>query len=275
VKSYRVFLIALSVAFAVIEVAILTGILRPPVLFHRNVIFDFGIGPILLKDTYLMEIRRGPTIPPALYYVLVFLAVYGGLTLLRDGVSFLRRFPWRGPDGDASTEPFPAVLALACAVCYLGIITFTGFHDRYLIPALIFLVVWLVAGPFGRNGYRWRLRDAIPGFLLITLMGGLSAAGVHDFAEMKRRLADAQQYVVSTLNVDPCSFDGGFEFNGYHCYRKDLNPVEGLSWWWVEREDYLLTLGPLPGYRVVRTFPFKRMLGDEGAVYVLQREKDG
>ncbi len=90
--------------------------------------------------------------------------------------------------------------------------------------------------------------------------------------EMKRSLKQAQDYLVYDLKADPCHIDGGFEFNGYHCASKDFKPVKDLSWWWVSREDYVLTLGPLPGYRTVRTFPFHRILGNNGAVHVLQPE---
>ena len=95
---------------------------------------------------------------------------------------------------------------------------------------------------------------------------------VRDFIEMKRSLLKAHRYILTDLKADPCRVDGGFEFKGYHCYQKDFVRRKGLSWWWVTREDYLVTLGPLRGYRVVKTFPFHRYIGANGAVYILQRE---
>jgi hypothetical protein len=88
--------------------------------------------------------------------------------------------------------------------------------------------------------------------------------------EMKRSEKKAQDYLVHQLKVEPCDIDGGLEFNGYHCYSPDFRPKKGLSWWWVHKEDYLLTLGDLPGYRLIRTFPFIRYLGPDGAVFVLK-----
>jgi hypothetical protein len=87
---------------------------------------------------------------------------------------------------------------------------------------------------------------------------------------MKRGLKKAHDYALQKLRVNPCSLDGGFEFNGYYCYRNDFHPGAGLSWWWVSREDYLITLGPLPGYRVLRIFPFQRYCGPPGAIHLLQ-----
>ena len=47
--------------------------------------------------------------------------------------------------------------------------------------------------------------------------------------DMKRSLKKAQDYLVYQMNVPPCDFDGGLEFNGYHCYSPDFSPRDGLS----------------------------------------------
>jgi hypothetical protein len=80
----------------------------------------------------------------------------------------------------------------------------------------------------------------------------------------------ALDYLVKEKRVDPCHIDGGFEFNGYHCNGKPFHRRPGLSWWWVHQEDFVVTLGPLPGYRVIRTYPFNRYMGWAGAVHVLE-----
>jgi hypothetical protein len=106
--------------------------------------------------------------------------------------------------------------------------------------------------------------------MVLLIMGCFSVAGLHDFMAMKRSLKSAQDYVVHDLGVSPCDFDGGVEFNGYHCYRPDYLKKPGKSWWWVHHEKYVLALGPLPGYTTVRTFPFTRILGGKAGVEVLK-----
>ncbi len=93
--------------------------------------------------------------------------------------------------------------------------------------------------------------------------------------ELKRAQKEAVDYLVQEKAVNPCHVDAGFEFNGYHCYDPDFQPPKGLSWWWVHKEDYVLTLGPLPEYDTVRTFPFKRYAGPPGAIYVLKPNEKG
>jgi 4-amino-4-deoxy-L-arabinose transferase-like glycosyltransferase len=271
-EAFKYYFCIVTACFLGLEAALVSGLIDPPVLFHRNVIFDLGIGPILLKDIYILGIRRFEAIPKSLYFLLAYWAVLGAgvllgflfLSLKRAAHSILARKTYEGQ--------FLGVFCLASALFYLGIITLTGFHDRYLIPPLVFLVLWLTSEHFSGPRYRSNLRDILPGVAALTLTGAVSVAGVHDFMAMKRGLGEAHRYLTHELKVDPCNIDGGFEFNGYHCYRKEYTSPDGLSWWWVQREDYLVALGPLDGYRTVKTFPFNRMLGRDGAIYVLKPE---
>ena len=88
--------------------------------------------------------------------------------------------------------------------------------------------------------------------------------------EIRRTVQQANHFIVTDLKVKPCEFDGGFEFNGYHCYSASRPVREGYSWWWVHDEKYVVTLGDLAGYTTVKVFPFKRTLGPNGNVHVLK-----
>lgn len=260
--------ILLTLGFVFLEAAILAGWINPPVMLHRNVIFDLGIGPVLLKDTYILKVRRVTGLPPGLFYAVVYCAAVAQVALWGLGIQWLRQLmQWQGTrDGDAAS--FLASLALCAAGLYVGIILLTGFHDRYLIPVCVLIIMWLVAGRVVSNrSLHWS--GPAPAAVTMLVMGSFSVAAVHDFMELKRAQHRATQYVIDKLGVSPCEFDGGFELNGYHCYRKEFTSVEGASWWWVAKEKYVLTLGPLPDYRVVKTIPFKRYLGSSGAIHVL------
>jgi hypothetical protein len=222
----------------------------------------------LLKDTYLLGIHRTAPLSAPVFYLMVYWAVLAAGVLLGLVFSSFKKMVAMARSA-AGEIPFAPALCLLAAVMYMGIITFTDFHDRYLIPVCGFLIVWFVGTQFSEDPDRPRLA-VLPGLVTLLVLGAISPLIVHDFMEMKRTLTKAQQYLVRDLKVDPCRFDGGFEFNGYHCYERDFQKVEGLSWWWVKHEDYLLTLGDLPGYRVVRVFPFQRYAGQAGAVYILQ-----
>lgn len=256
--------VGLTLAGGVGAGAALAGLIRLPVSFPGNVLFNWGIGPVLLKDTYILNLLRAPTLPPVLYLLLGFGAVITAVMLVHLLGSDLRQLViHRSPPGG-----FGATLAFLAALAYLIIVVLIGFRDRYLIPLIILITVWLSLRP-GPSGPPSRWPGWAAGGLLLFL-GVASATALHDFMNLKRALAQAHQEIVQQLGVSPCRVDGGMEFNGYHCYRPEFQPRPGLSWWWVEREDYLVALGPLPGYTVVKTFPFPRWGGGEGAIFLLQ-----
>lgn len=269
-KPFVYFALALTAAFLAFESALFAGLVDAPVRFWRNVIFDFGIGPILLKDAYIMDIQRTVGLPKTLFYLVAFWATLSAAALLSSILSYLWGMVREIQARERGSASFLSTFCLLAALLYLGLIVAAGFHDRYLIPVCMWLIVWLMADSAtdearSSDGLAW-VAAVVP----LAFMGLFAVTGTHDFMAMKRSLLKAQDYLVSDLRVNPCNVDGGMEFNGYHCYRPDFIPKPGLSWWWVRNEEYLLTMGPLPGYNVARKFPFQRMVGGQAAIYVLR-----
>lgn len=268
-KAFSVFFQFLTVGLAACEAAVLLGYFDPPVSFYRNVIVDFGIGPILLKDTYILGISRLPEIPKPLYCGLVYWAVLSAGACMFFATRIVRRTmrSMAGPFDESVS--FLTIFSLSAAVLYMGIILLTGFHDRYLIPVCMFVTVGLVADMPGRYEVRPPVWNKAVPLLSLAAIFAFSVIALHDFMAMKSAQKRAQDYLIKELRHDPCRVDGGFEFNGYHCYSQGFREKPKMSWWWVEADDYVLTLGPLPGYRVIRVFPFRRFLGSQGAIHVL------
>ena len=269
-RYFRYFLMLFTVSVVLLEIAIVTDLIHPPIIFLGNIIYNFGIGPVLLKDTYILGIPRLAVISRAAYYLLASWAALAAVVLATLFFAYVRQWFQAGGATEDGDNSFLLLMVLLAALFYLGIITLTYFQDRYLIPLLIFLVIWLAinrSASLGDGETFWKI---IPGFVMVICLGLWSTCQVHDFMEMKRSQKKANDYALQKLGVNPCSMDGGFEFNGYHCYRNDFQPPQGLSWWWVSREDYLVTLGPLPGYRVLQIFPFQRYCGPSGAIHLLQ-----
>ncbi|MFH1117210.1 MAG: glycosyltransferase family 39 protein [Pseudomonadota bacterium] len=272
--SFRCFAICLTAVLSACEVSLLLGIVDFPVIMNGNVIYNLGIGPIVLRDTYIMGLERSAALPKALYAVIVYWTIIAAAVL---GTLAIRGF--RGPSGqartpDGSATGFTAVNCALTALVYMAVIVPLPPYDRYLILPCALLIVWLVAGTPSPKAFVPSLGTAVSIAAPLICLAVFSVFGTRDFLEMKRSLSNAHDYVLNVLKVNPCRVDGGFEFNGYHCYRKGMPHQTGLSWWWVEKEEYLITLGTLPGYRVVRTFPFPRLLGPDGAVHLLEPAKD-
>ncbi|MFH0958462.1 MAG: glycosyltransferase family 39 protein, partial [Pseudomonadota bacterium] len=271
-KIFRTYLKALTIFFLFLQAGILTGMVHPPVAFFRNIIIDFGIGPLLLKDTYILHIPRVWQIPVSLYYCLAFWSAINAFALAMMAYSSISNIVDRARDKDIEPPSLTPTFSLALVIVYSGIILFTGYHDRYLIPVCIFIIVWIISEKYETLNLVFWKNSLVPAFVAIIIIGCFSVGAVHDLVKTKTALKQAQDYVVNDLAVPPCSLDGGFEFNGFNCYKKGYVQKPGLSWWWVDREDYVLTLGPLPGYTVEKIFPFQRIFPKDGAIYVLKND---
>lgn len=250
---------------ALFESAVLAGVIRPPVVLPGNIIVNLGIGPLLFKDTYILGHQRLAVLPAAAYYGIVLVTVPLVVVLVHWMADSVRRL---------LTEDRPPAMvsvALLSGLMNLGIVALAGARDRYLIPLYVILPVWML---LDRSSMHWEdlkpRKSLAAAVLVLGVMGTFSIAGTHDFMATRRAAHRAHEHLLVDLKVDPCRVDGGFEFNGYHCYDPHFRPGPGLSWWWVHREEYVAALGALPGYETVAAFPFDRWMGPDGAVSLLK-----
>lgn len=269
-KPFRVFFVVTTLLFGLLEIAIVTGVVTPPILFSRNVIYNIGIGPVLLKDVYIMGIPRTWALTPALFYILAWWTVICVGALLSMIFKFVMEIFRTWNSKEHHPDGFISALTLTTALMYAVIISLTDLHDRYIIPLCALMAVWLCssAGNSASRNISTRLALSACAPLILTAVFSLTAT--RDFMEIRRTVQQANHFIVTDLKVKPCEFDGGFEFNGYHCYGASRPVREGYSWWWVHDEKYVVTLGDLAGYTTVKVFPFKRTLGPNGNVHVLK-----
>ena len=268
-QKLRLFLWLSFLVFVLLELALITGLLQLPVIFYQNVIFNFGIGPILLKDTYVLGISRTWTLPTPLFYAFVYIACIATVVVIQRLILSINKFLRHHLTAYGPSMDLFSLFTVIAILLYTTAIVFTGFHDRYLIPVCLLLTIWIFADTDRWDNMRVPLGRSFLSIGFLVIIGIFSVLGLHDFMAFKRSLAQADKYLVHKLGANPCNIDGGFEFNGYHCYQNNFKSKKGLSWWWVNREDYLVTLGPLTGYKVLKVFPFQRWMGPQGGVHIL------
>jgi len=58
--------------------------------------------------------------------------------------------------------------------------------------------------------------------------------------------------------IRPQQIDGGYEYNGWYLYDPKYQPTQGKSYWWVTDDEYMITSGPMPGYRPVAAYKYHR-----------------
>ncbi|MFH0957611.1 MAG: glycosyltransferase family 39 protein [Pseudomonadota bacterium] len=263
------FFVGATMIFIALELGMLLGIFTLPMPFTGNVIFNLGLGPILLKDVYILGIKRMMSIPMEVYYFLVWWSVLC-LGLVLPLVWKSVRGISNAALGSGKNGSFLTYLTLIFILMYAGLISLIGIRDRYMIPLCAMLIVFLFSCSSELRNFKFSARSSAPAVSALILIAVFSVSSIHDFMALKRSQTEALNYLTRDLRVSPNHIDGGFEFNGYHCFYQDFEPKKGKSWWWVDREDYVITLGEISGYETVRQFPFRRIFGPDSSIHILK-----
>lgn len=256
---------AAGAAFLTVGLALL-GLWMP---VYGNVLARHGVGPVILKAVAL------PPLPDAFWAAATALAVGGGALIVVLGAMLAARLV-RGLRRGGPAVDAGVVLVAAAGAAYLApilLLGFTpfGFYDRYLV----FLVPVGAALACAAAGDARPGRGAVvAGVALAAAMAAFSAAATRDHLALNR----ARWAALGALEVEgvpPTAIDGGFEFNAWRLYREDYADWEtepDKSWYWVDRDDYAVTMAPVPGYVPVARAAVPRWLGPPVEMLTLRRE---
>ena len=106
---------------------------------------------------------------------------------------------------------------------------------------------------------------------MIFIWGGFTIAATHDYLAWNRTRWQALNDLMEQ-GVTPEYIDGGYEFNGWYLNDMKYEPQRGKSYWWVNRDDYMISSGLLKGYQEVKRYPFARwLLLKQDNVFVLHK----
>jgi len=236
----------------------------------NNILFEGGIGPVTVKDVYVMGLEHVPTFPKVFWTIVTLLGLLGGALLVF--LMVLRTCAlWFGKE-KRDSERWKGILCWSASfLCLLPYLP-TWFHDRYLLFPLPLLMGAVVSGKVKtppRPG-----RSALLGaIILLVLWAAFSVATTHDYLSWNRARWEALQYLTEEMKINPKEIDGGYEFNGWFGYQYRYQPQKGKSWWWIEDDRYVISLGPLPGYEEIGGYPYARWFpfAGEGHVLILRR----
>ena len=241
---------------------------RALMFYLRNTLYDFGVGPLTLRDTQFLGLEPPLHGGDALRLAVTIAAAAGATVLLAAaGLAATRR---RDP---------AATFALAAFACSLAgaILTQSRLYlDRHVLPALPFaLLLALPLVPPRRPGWgAWTAALALAWY---------AVAGTHDYLAWngaRFALLDA----LEARGTDARQIDGGVEYNGWRL-AADLGtwptmeearvgqPATRRSWWWVVDDRFVVSFRPLDGYRVADERAYRRwLIPGHGRVLLLERE---
>jgi 4-amino-4-deoxy-L-arabinose transferase-like glycosyltransferase len=230
----------------------------------ENIIGMHGLGPQTLKDTFFLGLNSYQLFPQWVWVVIKSCAVIASFAMLLFFFIELLSAGIFKKDIHASS---PKIFALAFMLIYCAFLVIaTSQFDRYFIPLLPLLLVVLL--PIGE--FRISLPVGIAaGIVMITFMV-YSVSATHDYLSWNRARWQAAHYAMHELNIPPQDIDGGYEFNGWY---NTGDFTQEKSWWFAKNDNYLVTFGPVPGNNAMRSFPFSRMIGEPGNIYLLKKEQ--
>ena len=220
----------------------------------ENVLLYFGLGPLTLRDTYLLKINY-PSYSLGLkifWLMMTAIGVFGALLLLYYlCLALIQIF--------SESEKWLKVLIISAILIYLFLFGIKYPFDRYFLFLLpLFMILTVIS-----NGYiaDQDIGKKITAFALIFIfiLGGFTVTATHDYLAWNRTRWQALNDLIEQ-GITPDYIDGGYEFNGWYLNNIKYKPQPNKSYWWVNRDNYMISSGVVKGYEEVKRYPFKRWL---------------
>ena len=251
---------------------VVLALARRPMPTEGNIILAQGIGPLSLRDMLILNLPHLPTLGKGFWLTVTAASLLGG-ALLVGATAGMAVTLWRSfTPARLRADRTVGIFCLLCGGVYLSPILLVGGWDRYYMPALPFLLVGIAA----ISADSWRRQTTARLTLTLLLLASLSVFavfGTRDYLTWNRIRWTALNDLLAGGTVTPADVDGGFEFNGWYLYDPAYEAKPGKSWYWVDRDSYLLAFAEMPGWVAVKEYPYRHWLPPyTGRIFVLRKQ---
>jgi 4-amino-4-deoxy-L-arabinose transferase-like glycosyltransferase len=272
-RNRRAFMIACCAGCTfVLGSALILILTRGPMPTAGNIVLSQGIGPLSLRDMHILNLPHVPTIGKGFWLVVTAAALLGGALLVGAAAGWAAMiWPSLKPTR-IQPDQIAGIFFLLCGGVYLAPILVIGGWDRYYIPALPFLLIGIaaLASTFWAGQTRARLALAV---LLLGSLSVYAVFGTRDYLAWNRVRWTALHDLLVTEKVTPADIDGGFEFNGLYLYDPAYKEDPAKSWYWVDRDSYLLAFAEMPGFTAIKQYKYSHWLPPyTGRIFVLKKD---
>lgn len=234
-----------------------------------NVLYNLGLGPKLLKDTYWKDNINPILSSQTMYWIKLFSLFSAAIIIVvffTKAINTLRKI--------IQTTSSPAMLLRATSVVFFIIylsfvIVNPQFFDRYVLPCLPFLFLILLP----TESLLTKVGGAVFG-LMMLMYGYFCLAATHDYLAWNKTRWQAIEYLTEEKKVEKTKIDGGFEFNAWY-QTGPWNPEikDKISWWCVASDDYVISFGNIKSFKTIKRIPYHRLLPPgTDSLSILQKE---
>jgi Dolichyl-phosphate-mannose-protein mannosyltransferase len=282
------------VSFAILmlfTLMIIYPIKKPKIMpMSENILTHFGLGPLTLHDTFILSINypSNPIILKCIWTALTVIGVLSAALLIYyflvniiNIIKIIKTFqqPETTRTFNQSWLKVLVVLSIGFYFLPMGIV---GFFDRYLLVLIpLSMAVVVISKPPAIQLYAINTKTISVVLSIALICGGLSVGATHDYLAWNRVRWHALNSLMNNKKILPNYIDGGYEFNGWYLYDPkntyainfQPNPKEpNKSWWYVDKDDYLIAFGPVNNYELLERYPTGRWLplGPEN-IFVLKK----
>jgi len=236
-------------------------LIPPP---HLNILLESGIGPVYLRDTFILHLHHMSALPAGFWMILSAMGLVGAALLITKlsahALDLIPKLLRRGLSDDVEAI---SIFLLLCGVIYaLPLLAVTFLFDRYLISLIPFFAVGLAglssrcaASPFSSaKSLRFTALSLLVAFSLFSI--GVT----RDYLMWNRVRWEALQDLARLGHITVEDIDGGFEFNCLYLFDPGYRPRPERSWWCVHGDTYQIGFGIVPGYTVTKEYSYHHWL---------------
>jgi hypothetical protein len=250
-----------------------------------HILVPFGVGPLYTHDTYILGINY-PVTPIILEYIwkaLTIIAVFSAALLIYYLLATIRQ-TFQKPEKTESISPnWLKALVILSILFYFLPLGINGFFDRYLLILIpLLMIVVTISDPIISQSYSINAKTISIASVIMLIYGGFTIGATHDYLSWNRFRWQALNDLLNDRKVLPNYIDGGYEFNGWYLYNpndtyaqlSNTKPEKpDQSWWYIDRDDYMITFGSLHNYEELKRYPTGRWLpfGPE-TIFVLRKK---
>jgi hypothetical protein len=249
-----------------------------------NVLVKTGIGPLTLHDTSILNIDYpfNPAFLKYIWLVLTVVSVFSAAILTYYLIGTINQIFQRSKSEQIDPKWIETFVVLLIVLYFLPL-GITRYFDRYLLILMpLLMVIISIYKPTINKITSFRTKTISIALVIMLTYGCFTVGATHDYLSWNRVRWQALDYLIKDRKILPNQIDGGYEFNGWYLYDPKntyalnfkKNPSKpNQSWWYVDKDDYMITFGPLSTYEELQKYPTDRWLpfGPE-TIYVLHKK---
>ena len=219
----------------------------------ENVVYNLGIGPKLLKDTY-NGVNNYSKLPKDVINLVNMIILLSIVPFFLKLTSNLGNIFQRSSGEKVSPKDLIYLTFVLFILLYSVFLLFNNsLFDRYFLPVYPFILAIVIPSETAAIPRKMK----IIALVFFTGMAMASFAGTFDYFSWGRARWDAAGYLMTEKKATPASIDGGFEFNGWYSesvLRRYPATKYSKSWYFVEDDQYRIAFDTMDCYCTEKVF---------------------